>query len=253
LTLVQEYPHKKPWLNEEGDGEPGAPGVTSLAFTPDDRTLVAHGRYEEQLYKLSSWRLSGESAGEIRATEILARENKEKPFLAERTSRPIRFIQRLGDDILIAEDDSRYVFWNLTSGQFREIAFLPMQKGLPERALSDDGKWLIMGDDRGNVFVWDILGGERYSVAYTNEVIPAAPSTLDKKNPPAERTKSIDRPAHTGPVVGVVLSPPGQHGEFPEFAASIGEENRVIVWDLIPLLGRKIPTPSKPAIRTSSR
>jgi len=251
LTLVQEYSHKKPWINPDGDA--GAPGVTSIAFTQDDRMLVAHGRYEEELYKLTAWSLVGEAVGSIQATETFRRENKEKPFLSERSSRPIRFVQRPGDNVLIAEDDSRFVMWNLTTGQFGEIPFLPMQKGLPERNLSDDGKWLIMGDDRGNVFVWDVIGGEKYSVAHAVESAITVPSTIDRKKTPADMTKSVFRPAHSGPVVGVVLSPAGLHGEFPEFAATIGEENRIIVWDLIPVLGKKSTIPSKTAKRTSTQ
>ena len=70
---------------------------------------------------------------------------------------------------------------------------------------------------------------------------------------PKEKPKSVERPAHTGPVSGVTLSAPGAHGDFPEFAATIGEENRVIVWDLIPILGNRVATPSKSAKRVATQ
>ena len=245
MTLVQEFVHKKPWI--VADGEPGAPGITSLAFSPNDRMLVAHGRYDKQLYMLTAWKLSTNASGSLTATAGFGRENKEKPFLSERTSRPIRFVLRPGDDIMIAEDEDRYVVWNLTSGESKQIPFLPMQRGLPERALSDDGKWLIMGDDRGNAYVYDVLRGDRHSVAYAKEVEQAASTIRDKTA--VEKPKAVDRPAHAGPVVGVTLSPPGARGDFPEFAATIGEENRLIVWDLIPVLSNR----AAPAAKTAKR
>jgi len=251
MTQIQEYPHKKPWIAQDAD--PGVAGITSLAFTPDDGLLVAHGQYETQLFKLSAWKLSGDSLGTLRASADFNRENKEKPFIAERTSRALRFMQRPGSEILIAEDDSRYVIWNLTTGEFKEIPFLPMQKGLPERSLSEDGKWLIMGDDRGNVYIWDVATGERFSVAYATEAGAESTATLNARNASQERVRADDRPAHTGPVVGVALSLPGLHGNFPEFAATIGEENRVIVWDLIPVLGNRATIPPKAAKRPISR
>lgn len=250
MTLVQEFAHKRPWITTDGDV--GAPGITSLAFTPDDRTLVAHGRYDDELYRLTAWKLSADATGTISPTQIFERENKEKPFLSERSSRPIRFVLRPGDDVMIAENEDRYVIWNVTSGESKTIPFLSMQKGLPERALSDDGKWLIMGDDRGYVYVYDVLRGDRYSVAYSKDA-EQAPSTVRDKNSKEKPPKAIERPAHSGPVAGVTLSPPGARGDFPEFAATIGEENRVVIWDLIPVLSNRVAPPAKSAKRTATK
>ena len=251
-TLVQEFAHKKPWIVENDD--PGAPGITSLAFTADDQTLVAHGRYDEQLYRLSAWKINSDNSNSevVTSEEIFVRESKEAPFLAERSSRPIRFVDSPGSDILIAEGENAYVVWNLKTAERYPIPFLPMQRGLPERSLSEDGRWLIMGDDRGNAFVYDVIRKERYSVAVSPEAANPAPSTVREKQQ-REKVKPVDRPAHTGPVVGVALSPSGPRGDFPEFAATIGEENRVIVWDMIPVLGNRIPTASKTAKRTATQ
>ena len=251
MTLIQEYPHKRPWL-ADGTGQ-GVPGVTSLAFSPDDRMLVGHGRYEEELYRLSAWKLSGESTSSLTATEKFTRENKERPLIAERNSRPLRFAERPDIEVLIAEVENRFVIWNLTSGDFTEIPFLPMQNGLPERELSEDGRWLIMGDDRGNAYIWDVQTGERFSVGHAAEMMRAPSSTIDLGKAAKAKPKGIELPVHTGPVVGVALSSSGLHGNFPEFAATIGEENRLIVWDLIPVLGNRNPVPPKATKRTALR
>ncbi len=249
MTLIEEFAHTLPWIVTQG--EPGAPGITSLAFTADDRTLVCHGRYDKQLYRLSAWKLTADSKGSLSAASAFRRENNLTPFLSERSSRPIRFILGYDDDIMIAEEGNRYVLWNITTGESRQIPFLPMQRGLPERSLSDDGKWLIMGDDRGNVYVYDVLRGERYAVAYTKEMDSEA-STL-QTNKKVESSKVVDRPAHSGPVSGVTLSPSNTRGDWPEFAASIGEENRMIIWDLIPVLGNRVLPPAKAAKRVAKQ
>ena len=251
MTLIQEYPHKKPWI-AVGTGQ-GVPGVTSLAFSPDDRMLVGHGQYEEELYRLSAWKLSGESTNSLTAIEKFKRENKQRPLIAERNSRPLRFAERPDGEVLIAEVENRFVIWNLTSGDFTEIPFLPMQSGLPERELSEDGRWLIMGDDRGNAYIWDVQTGERFSVAHAAEMMQVPSSTIDLGKASKNKSKGIELPVHTGPVVGVALSPSGLHGNFPEFAATIGEENRIIVWDLIPVLGNRSPVLSKATKRTAIR
>jgi WD40 repeat protein len=249
IVLVEEFAHKRPWISE---GKAGAPGITSLAFTSDDRTLVAHGRYDDQLYRFSAWRLNADSAGTLTALQAFGRESKEAPFLSERSSRPICFVMRPGDDIMIAENVDRYVVWNVTSGESKSIPFLPMQNGLPQRCLSDDGKWLIMGDDRGNAYVYDVLRGDRYSVAYNRE-LEQPPSMVRDKNAKEKPPKAVERPAHAGPIAGVTLSAPGARGDFPEFAATIGEENRLIVWDLIPVLSNRVVTPLKPTKRVSTQ
>ncbi len=250
MTLIQEFAHKRPWINAEGD--PGAPGITALAFTPDDRTLVAHGRYDDELFRLIAWKLGTDGSGSLNATQVFGRESKETPFLSERSSRPIRFVLRPGDDIMVVENGDRYVVWNVTSGESKNIPFLPMQKGLPQRSLSDDGKWLIMGDDRGNAYVYDVLRGDRYSVAHSKETT-LPPSTVRDKNSKEKLPKAVERPAHSGPVAGVALSAPGARGDFPEFAATIGEENRLIVWDLIPVLSNRVLTPTKSSKRVSTQ
>ncbi len=249
MTLVEEFAHKRPWFAE--DGEQGAPGITSLAFSPDDRNLIGHGRYDDTLYRLTAWKLSKAANGDVVVSPGLGRENKERSFVSEHSSRPLRFVLREGVDILIAEDNDKYVVWNLSTGESKEIPFLPMQQGLPQRATSDDGKWLIMGDDRGNVFVFDVLQGERYSVAYAKELEQARPTADDKRQ--KEKPRIAERPAHSGPVIGVALSPPGARGDFPEFAATIGEENRVIVWDLIPVLGNRAASTAKTSKRVAKQ
>ena len=249
MTLVEEFAHKRPWFAE--DGEQGAPGITSLAFTPNDRTLIAHGRYDDAQYRLVSWGIGTSVDGGVAISPGLSRENKDRPFVSDQSARPIRFVMWPGPDVMIAEDFDKFIVWNLTTGESKQIPFLPMQRGLPQRAISDDGKWLIMGDDRGNVFIYDVLQGDRFPVCYTKE-LEQPPSTLRDKNQ-KDRPRIAERPAHAGPVIGVALSPPGAKGDFPEFAATIGEENRVIVWDLIPILGNRPTAAAKSSKRVAKQ
>jgi hypothetical protein len=46
----------------------------------------------------------------------------------------------------------------------------------------------------------------------------------------------LDRPAHTGPIAGVTLSEPDPGQDYPALAATVGEENRIKVWELFPIL-----------------
>lgn len=261
LVKVDEFNHRYPWFAAEGENR-GSPGITSLAFSPDGQFLVAHGQYDQLLWKFTTWGVRRGADGKLETARMWELENKESPFLVETNSRPIRFIQlektaaatggrqpKIADHgKLIVENGNGYAILDLASRRsIGEIPYLPMQKGLPHRYLSDDGKWLIMGDDQGNVYVWDVVSGKRFPVAYTpGETSPTPPPPPPAKGnrkpavtPPPPKVQ--ERPAHTGPVVGVTLSAPGRHGDFPEFAATIGEENRLIVWDLIPVLGRQAP------------
>ncbi len=256
LTLVSEYFHKNPWLVNDSN-QPGMPGITSLAFSNDNKYLVGHGQYDENLWRFTTWSLEGEKDGSIKGKVEWELDNKERPFLNDLNSRPIRFIQvptqavsakdkSTSANPLIVENDSGYAILDLSARKVvGEIAYLQMQRGLPQRALSEDGRWLIMGDDRGNVYVWNTLTRQRYSVAHSREDLtdktPVASKTISNKKPQ-------DKPAHTGPVMGVALSGSLRNAEFPEFAATVGEENRLIVWDLIPVLAQSTapaPPPSK--------
>ena len=60
---------------------------------------------------------------------------------------------------------------------------------------------------------------------------------------------SQDRPAHTGPIAGVALSQPDPGKDYPAFAATVGEENKIKVWELYPILDSKAGKRSKPAAR----
>ena len=47
---------------------------------------------------------------------------------------------------------------------------------------------------------------------------------------------SADRPAHTGPIAGLFFSPADEGRDCPAFAATVGEENKIEVRDVLPVL-----------------
>jgi WD40 repeat protein len=264
LTLVDEQKHDTPWIAKSGS-RAGPPGVTAIAFSPDDRLLVAHGKYNGNAFKFTTWKLNWNANGKATSVKDWDREESARPMLAELNSRPIRFIQDArakSGRMIVYENESAFHVMDLnTRNVLHRIPYLAMQSGRPETFVSEDGRWLIMGDDRGNVLIWDLTEGTRFSIAYSSKK-PDSPkqkanpgaSPKDKKGT-VDKDVSIlnDRPAHKGPVVGVTLSPPGLQGGFPEFAATIGEENQLIIWDLIPVLGGRNLTTSKTLSRSVSQ
>ena len=56
------------------------------------------------------------------------------------------------------------------------------------------------------------------------------------QDPRQRASEIIERPAHTGPIVGVAFSDPDPGQDYPAFAATIGEENKLKIWELFPIL-----------------
>ncbi len=239
FLLVEEVDHTRPYLlptDENGrrpsEREKGAIGITSIEFSPDDETLVVHGQYEGG-YQFKSWSLKWDSQSEettgpeIRFNSVI---NSESPIITQYGSKPIHFIRRepkkkrdpneysitMGTSTLAAgqlvamESGGQIRVYDIRTDRFvRSIPFVKTHWGRPEYHITDDGRWMIMGDDNGKILVTDLLQGKQYSL------------TVD------------GRPAHAGPVVGVTLSEPDPALGFPAYAATVGEENQIKVWDLI--------------------
>lgn len=60
---------------------------------------------------------------------------------------------------------------------------------------------------------------------------------------------TIDRPADTEPVAGIALSAPDDGQDYPAFAATVGQENRIKVWELYRILDVEEGLRSRRAIR----
>lgn len=257
LRKLDEVNHDKPWIEVDTDSfntrrnTAAAPGITSLAFSPDDRVLVAHGNYSGTLHKFSQWQLSWNQDRQlvdvIKSNKEL--ENESGPLIRESGSKSIWFVQADRRDesesrssgvqprvsssntlrVLVRVEDGFSVVNLNANREEHKFAYLPTHHGRRVDAVSDDGRWLIMGDDSGLACVWNTLEGDRYAVT----IDPATEEALRAKRMPRDVP---ERPAHTGPVVGVAISPADPGRDYPAFAATFGEENKVKVWELFPIL-----------------
>ena len=48
--------------------------------------------------------------------------------------------------------------------------------------------------------------------------------------------RSADRPAQTGSITRLFYSPADEGRDCPAFAAKVGDENKIEVWDVLPVL-----------------
>jgi WD40 repeat protein len=257
LRKLEEFDHEKPWVKYDEESRmmlhtDAAPGITSLAFSPDDKVLVAHGHYSGTLHKFSQWNLQWDDSGRLASAKKSSKEleNDDGPLIQESGSQSIWFVRspsrrqapeaadakypRLSESsqyrVLVRVQDG-FMAVNLNSNrEEQKIDFLTTHHKVPLYSISNDGRWLIMGDDSGLAYIWDIVEGDRYSVTMD-------PDTEATLRDPEQRLKNIrERPAHTGPIAGVALSEPDAGRDYPAFAATFGEENKIKVWELYPIL-----------------
>lgn len=243
VQKLEEYNHSEPYWDLDGangnvrPNSKAAPGVTTLAFSPDDQTLLAHGNYKKDLYKLSTWKIQWDSPGDMLSFEKNRKEleNEDGPFFVESGNPSVRFVAKPGETSnfrrILVRVRSGFSLINLSSERSEQtIGFVSTQHGVPEHAVTDDGRWIVMGDDNGMAYIWDTLKGDRYSLTMTDEIEQRMLETQAKIRDIRER------PAHSGPIVGVALSDPDPGQDYPAFAATIGEENKLKVWELFPIL-----------------
>lgn len=247
VQKLEEHNHDEAYWDLDNDANvfrrnsDAAVGVTSIAFSPDDGTLLVHGEYKESLYKLSTWKLAWDDAGRLTSFEKNRREleNKEGPFYVETGYPSVRFVAKPGETSnfrrVLVQTKKGFSLVNIASEKAEQkIDFLSTHHGVPEYAISDDGRWIVMGDDNGMAYVWDSIEGDRYSLTVTTEL----------ENRMAETKARIrdvgEKPAHSGPIVGVALSAPDPGRDYPAFAATIGEENKIKVWELFPILDPEV-------------
>jgi WD40 repeat protein len=202
------------------------------------------------LHKFTKWSLNWDESGTfVNAKKSIKEiENEASPLIQESGSKSIWFVQsptkqrpeskdggaRIADStqyrVLVRVQDGFMVVNLNANREDRKIDFLTTHVGIPQYAISDDGRWLMMGDDSGLAYVWDTIEGDRYSVT----IDPATEATIGSTD---RKARAIpERPAHTGPIAGVALSQPDPGRDYPAFAATFGEENKVKVWELFPIL-----------------
>jgi WD40 repeat protein len=268
LTKLEEYNHDEPWIESDDPGgqarvgtrrgrsnvgsSGAAPGITSLAFSPQDSILVAQGEYNKSLHKFSRWKLSWNKNGELESFRKSSKEleNEGEPFFLNSGSKSIWFITKgprrqptpsadaspKSPDagvlkVLVRVGDGFSVVNLNSQREEHKIKFLKTHHGIPEYTISNDGRWLMMGDDNGLAYIWDTYEGTRFCIT----IDAATEQRIQQAN--GRRLEDVpERPAHTGPIVGVALSEPDPGRDYPAFAATIGEENKLKVWELYPLL-----------------
>ncbi len=138
-------PAKKPWREYE---------IVSLAYTPDGRTLFAHGkevwqpedRGVEVGYHVTAWDPSTGRA--LRRIDSAKLDDWKSPTFSRDAS---AFAARMHAGLRV---------WDLATGHERPAPVGgPVEKGVP--ALSPDGKTLAAGDPGGEVGLWDVATGKR--------------------------------------------------------------------------------------------
>ena len=162
-----------------------------------------------------------------------AKEDSEYPMLYQGSQ--YRLLVRVRDGFMVV---------NLNSNrEEQKLEFLTTQHQTPLYFITDDARWLIMGDDNGLAYIWDIAEGDRYCVT----VDPETEAAL--QDPKRGLSNVPERPAHTGPIAGVTLSPPDAGRDYPAYAATFGEENKIKVWELYPILDPQSGVRSRKAAR----
>ncbi|SMP39365.1 WD40 repeat [Neorhodopirellula lusitana] len=262
LSLVEEFAHPLPWVEEKKGvvtrNTKASPGPTTLAFAPDDSLLIAHGQYKKKMYRFTGWKLDEDLHPLLLKPQFEVENNKE-PFFDRVGGTSVWFINsdRYGRQDrdpsssrvkkIVVRRKGGFSVINLATGSVeREIKYLKTQHGQPIYDISSNGRWIAMGDDKGMAFLWDAITGERFSMTIDDET--------EQRIKAAERTPRDlpERPAHTGPIAGIALSEPDAGKEYPAFAATFGEENRVKVWELFPIIELQSQT-LRPRETTASR
>ena len=234
-------------------------GVDQLVFSSDDKVLLSHGQYGKDGYKLNRWNVIWEDDAKIKETRKSIKElvDAKSPVIDTSRGRGIWFIEnprstretsgevaasihRGTQYRILAMTPNDFSVINMNSAKAEEsIEFPTSRQTTPVHDVSDDGHWLMLGDASGRAYVWDLLKRRKFSVTIDRETERALAAEGDMIE------QSTDRPAHTGPIAGVALSDPDPGRDYPAFAATLGEENRIKVWELYPILDEERGVRSK--------
>ena len=207
---IEEYEHSRSWYSEDKRNRSTIPGITAMAFSPDDQFLIAYGCYQQRDYRATVWSLDWS-----RKTAKVLRDpvHSRSPLLREGESKPIRFI---GNSYRAAlETPKSVVIVDIKRGGYRvnEIELKKTRRGRPLTAFSPDNRWLAVGDDQGCVALWNLETGEE---------VPLTPS---------------GRPAQSGPIAGLAFSNQNPITGTTDFLVTSGEENTIKLWSLAERIG----------------
>ena len=209
----------------------GIIGIQSLEISPNDRFLIGHGHFGSH-FRLIVWPLNWDENGDFsKAGDAVVDRRDEEAFLSNSS----RFWFPGNRSDAAQELDVVYLHKkaikssNLIRGGEREIAKIPSSReGSTPVDVSEDGFWVLIGDDQQQVYLWHTPSGTKHRLGVEE-------FRLDE-NKRVVRPERDNRPEHSGRVVGVALSKYRPGEGFPAYAASIGLENEIKVWDLFPAL-----------------
>jgi WD40 repeat protein len=230
ITLVAEGKMGAPWLfpvTEEGvDRAPGPAGPVTLAFSPDDRLLLVHSQISEEKYSYSVYEINWPDdalPNRSQMNQIVGPIERDGPFFDMSTNRPLFFVTRTllpadrekkkmtfasSKAVAFRSGDELQVVDSVTGASLRKIPLLS-SSGVARYSITKDGQWVVTADDRGYVKIGNLITGKVVDL------------TAD------------GRPAHAGPIVGVSISDTDASLQLPEYVVTVGEENRIKVWDIL--------------------
>jgi WD40 repeat protein len=234
---LQRFEHSEPWLDEGGETTGAAKGTQFAQFSPDDRMLVTWSEPKTGSYVLTVWDCTWK---EDKLVDCKARYTvpSETPFFQLRGFKTSWFIQNDQKNaprrmLVRPLRNDGFEIWNLDQGRIEgSIPYVATHYGEPEFAVSGNGCWIVQGDDKGMLYATDTRTGERFCVTLDEESARNIAET-------GMRGNAVDRPAHISPIVGVALTEElGK--DFPRYAATLGEDNKLKLWDLYPVLNESL-------------
>lgn len=177
-------------------------GATQILPSSSGRLLVTYGRYSDpkQPFQLRIWKRTGDNWAEKPEAVV---GSAQQMFETDMTDTQMVFVD--GQDSQLAVVGPKGVaIVNTRNGTISDTLALPDVGGRrPVTAFSPNGKWLLAGDQEGNIWTWELRSLKRDPQKFL---------------------------AHAGPVTGIAVAPNSQ------FVATAGEENRIRVWDTSPIL-----------------
>lgn len=185
-------------------------GATWLLPSPQGRYLVTYGKYpsRDAPYQLRIWKKKSDRWPQEDVKVLTSR----TPMIeSEMTDTPFQFVGEQDSQLAVAGPQGVGII-DLRTGSVKDTLELPdVANRRPITLFSDDGQWLLAGDQDGNVWTWNLRALQR------------DPRKLE---------------AQAGPIMGMCLAP-GQR-----FLATVGEENRLRIWTVSTWLKSQAATSS---------
>lgn len=195
---IYRRPEDGNWNPDSVDLNRDTVGATHMLPSPSGNLLVTYGKYSDKPapYKLHVWKKSGdrwlnEQAG--------VKESKAAMVECEMTDSPFVFVNQQDATLAVVGLRGVGLISTRTGDVVDELELPDVGTRRPVTMFSPDGKWLLAGDNSGNVWIWSLRSLSR---------------------------KPRQFAAQAGPIIGLAISDNSQ------FLATAGEENRIRVWDM---------------------